>query len=201
MKKLVYVLGPVLVIIIGYTIIKTGEDEGYINLIEETRNERIKYLEVSASSPFNLYNKEFSPPEYFPISADYRVNATLERLKTNERMVIANNDGSETQYIKFAYANFLLNGSSYRLLILKPFNMGPVPNYFTGFADNTSGNMTYGGGRYLDLEIGKSDNIVIDFNLAYNPYCAYVEEFQCPFPPRENILPIRIEAGELDYNK
>ncbi len=201
MKKLIYILGPVLLIIIGYTIVRTGEDEDYIAKIEEERESRIKFLRVSDASPFQQYNQEFKEPEYFPISADYRVNATLDRLNSNERVTVNNSDGSETQYTKFAYANFSLKGQTYRLLILRPMNMGPAGQYFTGFADNTSGTMTYGGGRYLDLEIGKSDNIVIDFNLAYNPYCAYVDQYQCPFPPKENILPIRIEAGELDYRK
>ncbi len=201
MKKLFYFLGPIVIIIFAYTIFRTGEDEDYINKIEEERASRIKFLKVSDASPFQLYDKEFSEPEYYPISADYRVNAKLERFQTRERMTIQNSDGSETQYQKFAHAIFSLKGQQHRLLILKHMNMGAISQYFTGFADNTSGNDTYGGGRYLDLEIGKSDNIVIDFNLAYNPYCAYVDEYQCPFPPKENVLSIRIEAGEKDYHK
>ena len=201
MKKLFYFLGPIVIIIFAYTIFRTGEDEDYINKIEEERASRIKFLKVSDASPFQLYDKEFSEPEYYPISADYRVNAKLERFQTRERMTIQNSDGSETQYQKFAYAIFSHKGQQHLLLILKHMNMGAISQYFTGFADNTSGNDTYGGGRYLDLEIGKSDNIVIDFNLAYNPYCAYVDEYQCPFPPKENVLSIRIEAGEKDYHK
>ncbi|MEM7297260.1 MAG: DUF1684 domain-containing protein, partial [Bacteroidota bacterium] len=67
------------------------------------------------------------------------------------------------------------------------------------FGDETSGETTYGAGRYLDLEIGKSDQVVIDFNKAYNPYCAYFPDFTCPLPPRENLLTVVIEAGEKDY--
>ncbi len=201
MKKLLYFLGPIIIIIFAYTIFKTGEDDDYIQLIEEERASRIKYLQVSESSPFQMYDKEFTEPEYYPISSDYRVNAKLERFQTRERMTIQNSDGSETQYQKFAYAIFSLKGQQQRLLILKHMNMGSVAQYFTGFADNTSGGDTYGGGRYLDLEIGKSDNLAIDFNLAYNPYCAYVDEYQCPFPPKENVLPVRIEAGEKDYRQ
>ncbi|XOV93852.1 MAG: DUF1684 domain-containing protein [Bacteroidota bacterium] len=201
MKKLIYILGPIILIIFLYTFIRTSGDDDYIAQVETERAERIKYLKVSESSPFQQYDQEFKEPNYYSISSDYRVNAQLERLSGNERVTIQNSDGSEVQYVKFAYANFGLKGQQFRLLILKPINMGPVAQYFTGFADNTCGNDTYGGGRYLDLEIGKSDHIVIDFNLAYNPYCAYVDQYQCPFPPRENILPVRIEAGEMDYHK
>ncbi len=201
MKKLLYFIGPIIIIIFTYTFFKSGEDEDYIQKIEDERSERIKFLRVSEASPFQLYDKEFHEPAYFPVSSDYRVNAKLERLEKPEPLTIQNSDGSETRYSKFAYANFQLKGTQLRLLILKPIKMGPISEYFTGFADNTSGTVSYGGGRYLDLEIGKSDNIVIDFNLAYNPYCAYVDEYQCPFPPKENILPVRIEAGEMDYPK
>ncbi len=201
MKKLLYFLGPIIIVIIGYTLFKTNEDGDYVEHIEAERASRIKFLKVSESSPFQMYDEEFKEPEYYPISSDYRVNARLERLKNNERTSIKNSDGSETTYLKFAYASFALKGQQHQLLILKHMNMGAIAQYFTGFADNTSGNDTYGGGRYLDLKIGKSDNIVIDFNLAYNPYCAYVDQYQCPFPPRENILPIRIEAGEKDYHQ
>ena len=199
MKKLAYFLFPIIVIIVAYTFFRTGSDKEYIQLIEKEREERIRFLRASEASPFRLHDIEFAEPEYFPISSEYKVNGRLERIKNGEHIRINNSDGSTTSYRRFAYAHFTLKGNPYRLLILKPVGTGALNQYFTGFADNTSGNTTYGGGRYLDLEIGKSDKVIIDFNLAYNPYCAYVSEYQCPFPPKENILPIRIEAGEKDY--
>ncbi|MFT4738047.1 MAG: hypothetical protein ACI92W_002165, partial [Paraglaciecola sp.] len=73
--------------------------------------------------------------------------------------------------------------------------------FYLAFADVTSGSSTYGGGRYIDVTIGKSDKVVLDFNLAYNPYCAYAPDFSCPLPPRENILSLSIMAGEKDFIK
>ena len=79
--------------------------------------------------------------------------------------------------------------------------MGPTRGtLFLAFADETSARETYGAGRYLDLKkIGGATEIELDFNRAYNPYCAYAEGFSCPLPPPENILKIAIRAGEKTY--
>ncbi len=75
-------------------------------------------------------------------------------------------------------------------------------NYlFLPFTDLTNGNGTYGGGRYIDLEIPKGDTMVIDFNKSYNPYCAYNGKYSCPIPPKENDLNIAIKAGVKNYSK
>jgi uncharacterized protein (DUF1684 family) len=75
-------------------------------------------------------------------------------------------------------------------------------NFFLPFKDKTAPTETYGGGRFLDLPLTnvKNNRLRVDFNLAYNPYCAYNEDFACPIPPAENTLPIRIEAGEKIFN-
>ena len=194
MKKLPYLIAFVVLILIIIVMV-TGTDEGYEQTVLDKRNERISFLRNSAESPFRKMNKPFVEPEYFPVDMAYRVNATLKRLEGKKRRTIQNSDGTSDQYIEFALATFRLRDTDCQLLILKPAGFGQV-SYFTAFADETSTVTTYGAGRYLDLEIGKSDKVVIDFNLAYNPYCAYVDGFTCPFPPKENILPIAIEAGE-----
>jgi uncharacterized protein (DUF1684 family) len=75
-------------------------------------------------------------------------------------------------------------------------------DFFIPFKDKTAPTETYGGGRYLDLPLknAKNNQLRVDFNLAYNPFCAYNEDFACPIPPAENTLPIRIEAGEKLFN-
>ena len=77
---------------------------------------------------------------------------------------------------------------------------GYYENYlFIPFRDITSGDETYGGGRYLDFRIPETDSVTIDFNLSYNPYCAYNHKYSCPIPPAENSLPVKILAGEKTY--
>ena len=87
------------------------------------------------------------------------------------------------------------------MLILEIMDMGPNRGkLFLAFADETSANETYGAGRYLDLKkVPAATSIELDFNLAYNPYCAYNDSYSCPFPPAENILRIAIRAGEKKY--
>ncbi|MEP4533600.1 MAG: DUF1684 domain-containing protein [Cyclobacteriaceae bacterium] len=199
MKKLFYIVIAGIAGIIGYSIFSGNSNKEYIESAQAVRTEKIKFLKTSSQSPFQLHDVPFETPEYFPIDSKYRVRATLERINTPQRVIIENSDGSSEIYIRFAFANFKIDGQPFQLLILKPAGFGALNQYFTAFADKTSGITTYGGGRYLDLEIGKSDHIEIDFNQAYNPYCAYAPDYSCPLPPSENILPIAIEAGEKDY--
>ncbi|MFT4833341.1 MAG: hypothetical protein ACI83W_000963 [Marinoscillum sp.] len=200
MKKLLYIVVPILIIVlIGYSL-PDKTDPAYANKIGDIRAERVKYLKSSKQSPFVQFNKKYQPIQYFTVNPTFKVRANLERLDNPQRVTIQNSDGTSAQYSKFAYASFKLQDQTMKILILKQAGFGALPNaYFTAFADNTSGRETYGGGRYLDLDIGKSDNIEIDFNLAYNPYCAYIDEYSCPLPPAENILPLAIIAGEKDY--
>lgn len=199
MKKLYYLLIPVVILLVIYSL-NDNTDQGYLNKIADERADRVRFLKTSSQSPFLQSEKKFLPLDFYQIDPSYRVRANLERIQFPTRMTIQNSDGTSATYARFAYARFKLNGQEMALLILKPASFGSLPNtYFTAFADATSGVATYGGGRYLDLDIGKSDNIEIDFNLAYNPYCAYVSHYSCPLPPPENVLPLAIEAGEKDY--
>jgi len=201
MRKFLYIIIPIILIIIVLNSLNSDPtDEAYTNEVADVRAERVRYLKSSQESPFVKYEIKYRPIEYFTIDPSFKVRANLERIENPQRILIPNTDGTQSTYTKFAYAKFTLENQPLKLLILKQAGFGALPNaYFTGFADETSGDLTYGGGRYLDLEISKSDNITIDFNLAYNPYCAYSEEYTCPLPPPENLLPVKINAGEKDY--
>ena len=200
MKKLLYLVLLAVAAILFYSILGSDSgDQTYALEVAEVRKERVNFLKSSEQSPFKLTGQKMYPISYYPIEKSYRVNARLERIQTIERINITNSDGTSDTYQKYAYALFELKNLPCELLILKPVGFGIPNTFFTAFADETSGNQTYGGGRYLDLEIGKSDRITIDFNLAYNPYCAYVGDYSCPLPPPENVLSVAVEAGEKDY--
>ena len=109
-------------------------------------------------------------------------------------------------FIRYGKIVFILNGTKHQLTIFQssPLLEGEYKNYlFLPFGDNTSGVDTYGSGRYIDLQTTsiKNNKLVVDFNEAYNPYCAYVSGFNCPLPPKENLLKTDIKAGELNYLK
>ena len=117
-------------------------------------------------------------------------------------VVLATNDGKEQRFIEYAYAEFDLDGYHHKLLILEVADMGPFKGkLFFAFGDETSADETYGAGRYLDLEkVPGASTITLDFNKAYNPYCAYTANYSCPLPPSQNLLRIPIKAGEKIYH-
>ncbi|MEQ9402792.1 MAG: DUF1684 domain-containing protein [Cyclobacteriaceae bacterium] len=195
MKKLLFILIPIGIILLF--LFQSHDSDEYINSLEKYREEKHNFFKNSEGSPFVQKKIDYQPVTFFPPDPDFKVNARLEKLSTRETLKISNTDGSAINYLKFANAKFKLKGNEYSLLILKALGFGN--QYLTAFIDKTSGISTYGGGRYLDLVIGKSDRIEIDFNKAYNPYCAYSEDYLCPLPPRENFLEVAIEAGEKDY--
>ncbi|MGB5382348.1 MAG: DUF1684 domain-containing protein, partial [Lutimonas sp.] len=107
-------------------------------------------------------------------------------------------------YVLFAKASFELKGKNYSLEIYQNENLmnsAIDKDYlFLPFTDMSNGKTSYEGGRYIDLEVPKGDELIIDFNQAYNPYCAYNPKFSCPIPPKQNHLNTFIEAGVKKYN-
>ena len=178
---------------------QAGESpEDYRERIEKERLETREFMTSSDDSPFRGSEAPtFNGLNYFPVNQDYVVAAWLETFPVQENITVPSTTGTALRYKRYGTATFELKGQEHQLLVLEPAdNPGTL---FIGFRDQTSGESTYGGGRYLDLPIPGGHTLIIDFNLAYNPYCAYVDNFACPLPPGENTLPIAIEAGEMNY--
>jgi uncharacterized protein (DUF1684 family) len=97
-----------------------------------------------------------------------------------------------------------LNGVNYKLEVYQSPEVSRMPGYkdhlFVPFTDKTNGNETYEIGRYIDMVIPSGDEVILDFNLAYNPYCSYNPNYSCPIPPAANDLPIEIKSGEKKYH-
>ena len=199
MKKIIWLLIPILLLLLFYSFSSDETDENYFSSVEKEISNRHKYLAFNEHSPFNQFNVVYQKPSYYPIDKKYKVNASVERIKERQIIILNASNGEPERYQKFAWLKFSLDGQLFRLLVLKPVGFGADKTLFCGFADDTSGKGSYGGGRYLDVTIGKSNKTSLDFNLAYNPYCAYIDEYICPLPPPENILAIAIEAGERVY--
>lgn len=178
------------------------DDSDYINSVLEERKSKEDYLKNGEGSPFVIDSIVFDSLRYFPINKEYQIKASLEPIEKKNVLTIATSDGKEQQYLQNAYAVFTLNDTKNKLLILEVMDSGPQRGkLFLAFADETSGVETYGAGRYLDVKkVRGASSIILDFNLAYNPYCAYSDDFTCPLPPRENILDIAIRAGEKNYH-
>lgn len=185
-----------------YTLTKADDPEVYIDKIEKEREKQFKFLRFNPDSPLDTSQKNsFGTLSFYPVDPSFKVRARLVPAEDRKVIVIPMTDGSEEKYIKHSYAEFNLRGASQRLLLLQGMNEIDNRNFFLAFADSTSGLDTYGGGRYLNLRQDGKNSVSIDFNLAYNPYCAYNPDFSCPLPPRENLMEVAVVAGEKDYKK
>jgi uncharacterized protein len=145
---------------------------------------------------------------FFPVDEKYRVTALFEK-KNDSKWFSMETSGTMRKIFRvYGVLRLVINDTTVRMNIYQSQNLLNSDEYkdqlFLPFTDLTSGEETYGGGRYIDLVIGDiTDNkIVIDFNKAYNPYCAYVSgKYNCPIPPKENDLPVAIPAGEKLFEK
>ena len=135
--------------------------------------------------------------QYFPENLELRLTVTLERDLSAETILMQTSTGAERVYQRLGWAMFSADGSSARLALYAPEGDQQPSEAFVPFMDATSGVETYEGGRYMEAEL-TGETVTLDFNLAYNPYCAYAPHWSCPIPPRENRLAIAIRAGELN---
>jgi uncharacterized protein (DUF1684 family) len=192
----------ILVIIVFYAFRGSQDDPAYVERINQAREEKDDYMRTAAESPFAKVPEKFSGLKYFPPDHKYRFIADFYPIENKKVVVLKTNDGKEQRYLEYGNAAFELAGVKNQLLILEAMEAGPYRGkLFLAFGDETSARETYGAGRYLDLnKVPGSTSITLDFNEAYNPYCAYNDTFSCPFPPAENLLQVAIKAGEKNYH-
>lgn len=195
-------VGGVLAVILLLTLRQGNrQDEGYAHVLINERAEKDKFMRDNSQSPFKMNGVAYSGLTYYEPDINYRVMAQLEPIREKKVRVLPTSNGKENRYLEYAWTEFMLKEKKLKLLILESMEMGPQRGMlFCAFADSTSGRETYGAGRYLEVKkIKGATTLELDFNKAYNPYCAYVDSYSCPFPPRENILPVAIKAGERNY--
>ncbi len=137
----------------------------------------------------------FNGLRYFPIDPKFRVRATLDRLERPTEAFLRTNRDGQLAMRCIGELSFSLDS---RALKLKVYHAGEGvgASVFVPFRDSTSGSSTYGPGRYLTFELNPEDIYELDFNRAFNPYCAYTEAYECGFPPAENDLSVAVRAGE-----
>jgi uncharacterized protein (DUF1684 family) len=188
--------------IIVYSTTIGNNDADYRNQIETIRKEKDNMMKNGADSPFKNSQEGFTGLKYFDPNPKYRINADLEPVEEKKMVVLQTSDNKEQRYIEYAYATFTMDDVPCKLLILEVADSGPYRGtLFLAFADQSSTIETYGAGRYLDIKkTPGAKSITLDFNEAYNPYCAYADSFSCPFPPKENVLDVLIAAGEKVYH-
>ncbi len=204
MKKIIWlVTGLAALAILLYALWGgTETDEDYIRTVEKHRAEKDHQFRTDPTSPV-AGDSAFKGLNYFPVDPKYRIRARFIPSVQKHIITLPTSDGKEKHYREYGHAEFKLHGKENRLLILEIIDRGPYRGtLFLAFGDETSAHETYGAGRYLDVKKEKgASTILLDFNLAYNPYCAYNDNYSCPLPPPENLLTIPIRAGEMNYKK
>jgi uncharacterized protein (DUF1684 family) len=176
----------------------------WIHLVEQQRREKDKAFGVGPDSPLpDQIKKNFHGLLYFPVNGKFRFEGAITRYGKRETFDLIASDGRERKTLRYGYFDFQLGGKTHRLQVYKLLDLAPQYKHllFIPFLDATSGRESYGGGRYIDLEERQDNRYVVDFNLAYNPSCAYGKSgYSCPIPPAENRLSVRIEAGEKNWS-
>jgi uncharacterized protein len=189
------------VITIIISIWVNNNKRGHMQMILDWRKQKDNYFRTNDESPI-LDQETFTGLSYFEPKNDYKTKAHLTLLNDTLPHPMLRTDGKKEKYIKYAIATFKLNKKEYQLTLFKSLRDTVNPNIlFVPFTDRTSGELTYKAGRYLDIELKKPDEVILDFNYAYNPFCAYNPRFSCPIPPIENFLDIEILAGEKIVEK
>jgi len=139
-----------------------------------------------------------SIPRY-AYNPDFAIWAKFESLKRQKPFTFQTTGSIRQRYQKVGILHFKIDTTAYELSAYRNLELMRMPGYenhlFVPFTDESNGFGTYEGGRYLDLEVPESDSTLVDFNLVYNPYCAYSDRYSCPIPPRENDLKTSIWAG------
>jgi uncharacterized protein len=177
-------------------------DDNYLIPLQKEREDKDLSFRSRTNSPFEeAERRTFSNLVYYEPNLDYRVKVKLEDIEPKDTLHMPMTNGSTEAYLRYAMANFELNGEPQRLTLYKKVKE-EKEELFVPFTDKTNGFDTYGGGRYLDVPFKEgAKTATLDFNRAYSPFCAYNPEYVCPVPPKENRLTVAVEVGEKNYEK
>ncbi len=160
--------------------------------LDEARREKDAFFRESHHSPLIPEQQTtFTGLNYFPENPSLRLEVEVERFPEQKQIQIQTNTGEVQTYTRYGRFKFAVDGDEAELTILENEN-----GYFLPFADSLAGTETYGAGRYIEPSRLADGRFEVDFNVAYNPYCAYNEMWSCPITPPENRIKVPVRAGE-----
>lgn len=179
----------------------------YVDEVNAFRQEKDRFFATTQQSPIPREERgdHFGGLSYYPPDPAYRVAAEVTPFEHPDVIEMATSTGDIRPQLRYAELRFHIGDQELRLVGFTDPDVSHTHELFVPFRDATSGHETYGAGRYLEIELehhaDDSHTATIDFNLAYNPYCAYSPYYNCPLPPAENALPVAIPAGERNYSE
>lgn len=163
--------------------------------LNEFRKQKDLFFKSDHNSPLSPPQKQnFDGLKYFPENPDLSFEAKIEKFIEQESIQMQTSTGDLQTYTKYGKIKFQVGEQEAKLTIFSNQH-----GFFLPFVDSQAGEVTYGAGRYLEPHPLPNEKILVDFNMAYNPYCAYNDLYSCPIPPAENRLNVPIEAGEKNF--
>jgi len=173
------------------------DDRGYVEALTKARDAKDQQFREASDSPVPTEKRDaLLPLQYFPVDTTYAVPAALKLAGERPVFEMPTSTGTLRRMQLVGTLEFTLLGEPRSLGAFVPEGTQQIASLFVPFADLTTGSDTYVAGRYLDIEPTSTGYYTIDFNRAYNPYCAYNAAYECPFPPPSNRLEVAIRAGE-----
>ncbi len=179
------------------TLACSGEPEDYPSQIAAQRAAKDEAFKAQPGNPVPADKMaSLVPLTYFPIDELYAVPAALEPAAERTRLQVPTSTGKIRDIERIGTLKFMVKGQTMRLTAFHELDQPQITRLFVPFLDLTTGTETYSAGRYMELDPTPTGIYVVDFNVAYHPFCYYNSEFDCPYPPKENRLEMPIRAGE-----
>jgi uncharacterized protein (DUF1684 family) len=182
-----------------------GQEKFDVAVVEKFQEDlNVEYADAKTSPLTAEDLAQFKSLNFYPINNKAFVVAKFIRTQDEKPFEMPTSGTRRPMYVKYGEARFELEGKEFKLNIYRNIELSKKEEYkdhlFLPFSDLSSGKESYIGGKYIDLKIPNGDTIVIDFNLSYNPYCAYNHKYSCPKVPLENDLAIEIKAGVKKFH-
>ena len=189
-----------------FFLLSCAQDKQYISGETEFQKEINSEYKDASKSPLKEKDlKNFKGLDFFKFDSTYVVTARFTRTVEEKPFKMKTTTDRLPEYVKYGELTFELKGKEFKLNVYQNQDLMKKEGYedylFLPFLDDTNGEESYGGGRYIDMRIPEGDTLTIDFNSAYNPYCAYNEKYSCPIVPLENYLETEVRAGVKAFKK
>ena len=177
------------------------DQETWSRALARFRQDKDEFFRTSHESPLPHGDRSgFSGLKYYDPEPGLRFEVKLVRYPNPDGVMMTTSKGTRQLFNRVGHFDFIVDRNPVRLEAYQSAERAD-PGLFIPFRDATSGKESYGAARYLDLEVEHDDEYAVDFNYAYNPYCAYSEDYICPLPPQENWLKVPVRAGEKKYHE
>ena len=190
------------ILFLGIILVSCSQEKKQILGETVYQKELNAFFKDATTSPLkDKDRKNFEGLEFYKYDSSYVVTASLKTTPESEPFKMKTSTKRLPVYRVYGELEFILKEKSFKLNIYQNVDSEDKDYLFLPFLDDTNGNTSYAGGRYIESSIPEGESMQIDFNEAFNPYCAYNDKYSCPIVPRVNYLPIKVEAGVKAFKK